>query len=99
MKPNPATWIKTAAVSWLKHNDASDLPNQNVQAQQYGVANAREIVNAEKQGEMIEAIRNEHNRVYIQDQRLLASINQSIKGQDPASLTRRLAHEVNLEEL
>ena len=28
---------------------------------------------------MIEAIRNEHNRIYMQDQRLLANIKESMK--------------------
>ncbi len=67
VKPNPATWIKTAAVSWLKQNDAVDMPNLADTSTHYGNANAKEFQEAEKQGQMIEAIRNEHNRIYMQD--------------------------------
>ena len=27
IKPKPGTWIQTAAVSWLKTNDTTDMPN------------------------------------------------------------------------
>ena len=46
VKPNPATWIKTAAVSWLRQNDKLDLPNLLENGTQFVKADRKEVDDA-----------------------------------------------------
>ena len=55
------------------------MPNLAESSVHYSNATNRDVQEQEKQGQMIEAIRNEHNRIYMQDQRLLANIKESMK--------------------
>jgi hypothetical protein len=43
VKPNPATWIKTAAVSWLKTNDNVDVPNLIDSTMHYKNTDSKEL--------------------------------------------------------
>jgi len=45
VKPKPATWIQTAAVSWLNKNDTLDMTNQMEASNSYNKADSTEIVN------------------------------------------------------
>ena len=77
VQPKPGTWIQTAAVSWLHQNDTLDLANQMEASQTFSKTNSAEVQQVEQQSQMIDAIRNEHARVYLQDQALLRTIKEN----------------------
>ena len=43
IKPKPGTWIQTAAVSWLRTNDTTDMPNLADAANAYTNARSAEV--------------------------------------------------------
>lgn len=74
VQPKPGTWIQTAAVSWLHKNDTVDLKNNMDVSQGYMKVGGEEVNDVEESSQLIDAIRNEHARVYMQDQALLTMI-------------------------
>ena len=67
VQPKPGTWIQTAAVSWLHKNDTVDLKNNMDASQGYMKVGGEEVNDVEESSQLIDAIRNEHARVYMQD--------------------------------
>ena len=74
VQPKPGTWIQTAAVSWLHKNDTVDFKNINDPSDNYLKVGGDEVKAVEESSQLIDAIRNEHARVYMQDQALLTMI-------------------------
>lgn len=64
-------------MSWLHQNDTADIVNNLDISQAYSKTDSVEVKQIEAQGKMIDAIRNEHARVYLQDQALLKSIKEN----------------------
>lgn len=77
IKPKPATWIQTAAVSWLHQNHTTDVPNIADTSNSYQGTDSNDVRRAGREGQIIEALRNEHVRVHLQDQELLSQIRMS----------------------
>ena len=80
-------------MSWLRQNDTLDMANQFDQSQAFSKSDSVEVQVVESQSRMIDAIRNEHARVYLQDQALLKTIKEydgsHLGGVDPKQLSMR----------
>lgn len=76
VQPKPGTWIQTAAVSWLNKNDTIDIKNNMDVSQTYNKIGGSEVQDVEESSQLIDAIRNEHARVYMQNQALLSIIKE-----------------------
>lgn len=74
VQPKPGTWIQTAAVSWLTKNDTIDIRNNMDVSSTYNKVDGQEVQEVADSAQLIDAIRNEHARVYMQNQALLSII-------------------------
>ena len=64
VKPKPATWVHTAAVSWLNQNETADIPNSYMEGDNsYVAATAPDKV--KKEGQLMDALREHHTQVHI----------------------------------
>lgn len=85
VKPKPGTWVHTAAVSWLNHNETVNMPNTYMEGNNSYVA-ATAPDTTKREGQLMDALRQHHTQVHIQDQRLLNAIADPVGSSSP---TRR----------
>ena len=61
-------------MSWLRTNDTTDMPNFADTANAYTNARSAEVDKVDQSNQLMETLRNEHTRVFMQDQALLKTI-------------------------
>jgi hypothetical protein len=66
IKPKPGTWIQTAAVSWLKNNETSELQTMG-QFKSLLQGDSEDQSVFKRQTSLLESLRNEHTKVHKQD--------------------------------
>lgn len=69
VKPQPSTWVHMAQAKWCRENETTNLPSYNEGS----------TFNIQAQEKVIEAIQEEQNRVYHQDQQLLKNLHHKVE--------------------
>jgi hypothetical protein len=63
--PKPKTWIQGQAISWIRQNDTTNLPNLNDTTGSLVLQNSKEFKMADNSVFLMEALREEHVRVHM----------------------------------
>jgi hypothetical protein len=73
MQPQQSTWVQTATVSWIRKNKATDIDSYMDVPNKISDEEDRE----KKADDLIEVLQDEHNRVHMEDQKLINSFNKA----------------------